>query len=52
MDEIRARMGHSSIMTTVNTYGHQTANGASVAEKMQGILTQPDSNLDGRLANG
>jgi integrase len=52
MDEIRARMGHSSIMTTVNTYGHQTSNGASVAEKMQGILTRPDAISDGWLANG
>jgi integrase len=52
MDEIRTRMGHSSIMTTVNVYGHRSADGGAVAEKMQGILVQPDTDLDGWLANG
>jgi integrase len=52
MDEVRTRMGHSSIMTTVNIYGHQTANGASVAEKMQSILTSTTTVSDGWLANG
>ena len=52
MDEIRARMGHSSIMTTVNVYGHRSADGGAVAAKMQGILVQPDAIPDGWLANG
>jgi integrase len=52
MDEIRARMGHSSIMTTVNVYGHRSSDGGAVAEKMQGILVHPAANLDGWLANG
>ena len=52
MDEIRARMGHSSIMTTVNVYGHRSADGGAVAEKMQGILVRPDAIPDGWLANG
>jgi hypothetical protein len=52
MDEIRARMGHSSIMTTVNVYGHRSGDGGAVAEKIQGIPVQPDADLNGWLANG
>ena len=40
MDDIRARVGHSSITTTVNTYGHRIAGAGSLADSMQSILTE------------
>lgn len=52
MDDIRARVGHSSITTTVNTYGHRIAGAGSLADSMQTILTETRKDSEAWLANG
>ncbi|MPZ47890.1 MAG: tyrosine-type recombinase/integrase [Dehalococcoidia bacterium] len=52
MDDIRARVGHSSITTTVNVYGHRIAGTGSMAATMDAILTSATRESEGWLANG
>ena len=53
MDDVRARVGHSSITTTVNVYGHRVAGTSSIAATMNTILTDARaSDSAGWLANG
>ena len=53
MDDVRARVGHRSITTTVNVYGHRVAGTSSIAATMNTILTDARANDSaGWLANG
>ena len=51
MDDVRARVGHSSITTTVNTYGHRIAGSGSLGASMDGILAPADKDSDAWLAS-